>query len=49
MEVVADAVPELEGVGLKRFEAALARIEAPKPFDAARALALLEKAINAVS
>lgn len=49
MEVVADAVPELADAGLKRFEAALARIEAPKPFDERRALALLEKAINAVS
>lgn len=48
MKDVAAAVPELTGKGLERFQRALDRLQAPKPFDEERALALLDKATGAV-
>ena len=42
-EQVADAVPVLEGKALARYEAALARLNEPVPFDEKRALGILEK------
>lgn len=44
MQRVADAVPELGGRSLERFEAALERLADPAPFDEERALFLLERA-----
>lgn len=46
MQVVADALPELEGMALERFEAAVDRIAEPVAFDEARAMHLLEKAMR---
>lgn len=48
MRVVTEALPELKDRPLERFEAALARIGEPKPFDEDRALNLLNKAMEAV-
>ena len=42
-ERVADAVPVLERQALARYEAALARLSEPVPFDEKRALDILEK------
>ncbi|MHA1164628.1 MAG: beta-N-acetylhexosaminidase [Alphaproteobacteria bacterium] len=42
-EQVAEAVPVLEGRALARYEAALARLNEPVPFDEKRALGMLEK------
>jgi beta-N-acetylhexosaminidase len=49
MQRVADAVPELEGKALARYDAALARLKQPAPFDEAHALGMLEKALGAVA
>lgn len=46
MQVVADALPELEGVALERFEGAVDRIAEPVAFDEVRAMHLLEKAMR---
>jgi beta-N-acetylhexosaminidase len=42
-ERVADAVPVLEGKSLVRYEAALARLNKPVPFDESQALGILEQ------
>lgn len=42
-ELVADAVPVLEAKALARYNAALARLSEPEPFDEKRALGMLEK------
>jgi len=43
MRAIADVVPELAGKPKQRFEAAVARIVPPKPFDEAEACALLDE------
>lgn len=48
MQVVADALPELAGRSLERFEAALARLTEPMVLDEDRALHLLNKTMEAV-
>lgn len=48
-EQVAEAVPVLEGTALARYEAALARLKEPAPFDEARALGMLENVLRAVA
>jgi len=48
MQVVADALPELGGRSLERFEGALARMIEPMAFDEDRALHLLNKTMEAV-
>lgn len=45
MEAVAAATPELNGDAARRFEAAHARLAAPRPFDEARAEALLAEVL----
>lgn len=47
--LVADAVPELTGQPLARFEAALGRLHPPALFDKERALGLLEMAMGATA
>ena len=46
MESVASSAPELSGDAARRFDAALARLQAPQPFDEARAETLLAEVLG---
>lgn len=46
MRAVAEASPLLEGAALARYEAALAQLRQPKPFDTERAWALLRETLG---
>jgi beta-N-acetylhexosaminidase len=49
MEAVAAETPLLSGDALRRFDAALARLQPPQAFDEARAEALLAEAVSSLS
>ncbi len=49
MEAVASVAPELSGDAARRFDAALAHLVAPRPFDEARATALLGEVLGEIA